>query len=110
MFGPILAYKLNVGFVPVRKPGKLPSKTVSASYDLEYGSDTVEMHEDAIGLGEKVLIVDDLIATGGTAEATRRLVEEAGGSVAGFGFIVELDFLNGREKLDGYPVESLIHY
>lgn len=110
MFGPILAYKLNVGFVPVRKPGKLPSATISASYDLEYGSDTLEMHEDAIDRGDQVLIVDDLIATGGTAAATAKLVETAHGKIAGFGFIIELTDLNGREKLEGYAVESLIRY
>ncbi len=110
MFGPILAYKLNVGFVPVRKPGKLPSKTVSASYDLEYGSDTLEMHEDALSRGDQVLIVDDLIATGGTAAATARLVEAADAKVAGFGFIVELTGLEGRKQIEGYAVESLIRY
>ena len=110
MFGPIVAYDLNAGFVPVRKPGKLPAKTIRQSYDLEYGSDAIEMHEGAIEPGERVLIVDDLIATGGTALAGARLVESAGGIVAGFGFIVELTFLPGREKLKGYEVESLIRY
>ena len=110
MFGPILAYRLNVGFVPVRKPGKLPGATISATYELEYGSDTLEMHEDGIGLGEQVLIVDDLIATGGTAAAAGKLVEKAGGKVAGYGFIIELTDLDGRKQLEGYDVESLIQY
>jgi len=110
MFGPIVAYDLNAGFVPVRKPKKLPAKTIRQSYDLEYGSDAIEMHADAISPGERVLIVDDLIATGGTALAAARLVESAGGTVAGFGFIVELTFLPGRQKLAGYEVESLIRY
>ena len=110
MFGPTVAYDLNAGFVPVRKPGKLPAKTIRQSYDLEYGSDAIEMHADAIAKGDRVLIVDDLIATGGTALAAARLVESAGGTVAGFGFIVELTFLPGREKLQGYEVESLIRY
>jgi adenine phosphoribosyltransferase len=110
LFGPIVAYDLNAGFVPVRKPGKLPSEVVRHSYELEYGSDTLEMHADAVGPGEQVLIVDDLLATGGTALATARLVEERGATVAGFGFIVELGFLDGRAKLAGYEVESLIVY
>jgi adenine phosphoribosyltransferase len=110
MFGPIVAYNLNAGFVPVRKPGKLPAETVRQSYDLEYGADTVEMHKDAVEPGERVLIVDDLVATGGTALATARLVESVGGTVAGLGFIVELSFLPGRDKLAGYDVLSLIRY
>jgi adenine phosphoribosyltransferase len=110
MFGPSLAYSLNAGFVPVRKPGKLPATTVSASYELEYGNDRLEMHADAVAAGERVLVVDDVIATGGTAAATARMVEELGGSVTGFGFIIELGFLAGREKLRGYEVESLIRY
>jgi adenine phosphoribosyltransferase len=110
MFAPGVAYDLNAGFVPVRKPGKLPSATVRQSYDLEYGTDAIEMHNDAIQPGEHVLIVDDLIATGGTALAAAKLVESLGGIVAGFGFIVELTFLPGREKLAGYQVESLIRY
>jgi len=110
MFAPILAYNLNAGFVPVRKPGKLPAATMEATYDLEYGSDRVEMHRDAVEPGQRVLIVDDLIATGGTAAATANLVESAGGRVVGFGFIVELTFLAGREKLNGYEVEGLIRY
>ena len=110
MFAPSLAYSLNAGFVPVRKPGKLPAKTVSASYDLEYGKDRLEMHADAIAAGERVLIVDDVIATGGTAKAVANLVEGQGGKVAGFGFIIELSFLPWREKLAGYDVEALIRY
>jgi adenine phosphoribosyltransferase len=110
MFGPIVAYDLNAGFVPVRKPGKLPYQKIRQSYDLEYGTDTVEMHDDAIRPGEHVLVVDDLVATGGTALAAARMVESLGGTVAGFGFIIELTFLNGREKLQGYEVESLIRY
>jgi len=110
IFAPTLAYQLGAGFVPVRKPGKLPAETISESYELEYGTDSLEIHKDAIGAGERVLIVDDLIATGGTALATARLVEAAGGQVAGFGFLVELTFLNGREKLKGYEVTSLLAY
>ncbi len=110
MFAPIVAYDLNAGFVPVRKPGKLPAATLSQSYDLEYGTDRVEMHIDGIAPGDRVLIVDDLIATGGTARATAKLVEQAGGQVVGFGFIVELTFLPGRMNLDGYAIQSLIQY
>jgi adenine phosphoribosyltransferase len=110
MFGPIVAYDLNAGFVPVRKPGKLPFEKIRETYDLEYGTDTVEMHNDAIQPGEHVLIVDDLVATGGTALAAAKLVESLGGVVVGMGFIIELTFLPGRQKLDGYKVESLIQY
>jgi adenine phosphoribosyltransferase len=110
MFGPIVAYDLNAGFVPVRKPGKLPYEKIRESYELEYGTDTLEMHNDAISPGEHVLIVDDLVATGGTALAAAKMVESLGGKVAGFGFIIELTFLPGREKLAGYEVESLIRY
>lgn len=110
MFGPIVAYNLNAGFVPVRKPGKLPAEKVRETYELEYGNDTLEMHRDAIEPGEQVLIVDDVIATGGTAAATARMVESLGGVVAGLGFIIELTFLDGRKKLDGYDVTSLIRY
>lgn len=110
MFAPSLAYNLNAGFVPVRKPGKLPAKTVSQSYELEYGNDRLEMHADSIAAGEKVLIVDDVIATGGTALATAKMVESLGAQVVGFGFIIELGFLPGRQKLAGYDVESLIRY
>jgi adenine phosphoribosyltransferase len=110
MFGPIVAYDLNAGFVPVRKPGKLPWQTIKESYDLEYGSDSVEMHQDAIKEGEHVLIVDDLVATGGTALAAAKLVESLGGIVSGMGFIIELTFLDSRKKLEGYQTESLIQY
>jgi adenine phosphoribosyltransferase len=110
MFAPIVAYDLNAGFVPVRKPGKLPYQKIRQSYELEYGTDTVEMHEDGVKPGEHVLIVDDLVATGGTALAAARMVESLGATVAGFGFIIELTFLEGRKKLQGYEVESLIRY
>ncbi|HEY7213763.1 MAG TPA: adenine phosphoribosyltransferase [Thermoanaerobaculia bacterium] len=110
MFGPIVAYDLNAGFVPVRKPGKLPYQKIRQTYDLEYGTDTVEMHNDAVKPGENVLVVDDLVATGGTALAAAKMVESLGGKVSGFGFIIELTFLPGREKLKGYEVESLIRY
>ena len=110
LFGPQLAYAFHAGFVPVRKPGKLPADAVSEEYALEYGTDELQMHRDAVEKGERVLIVDDVIATGGTAEATARLVESCGGKVAGFGFVVELGFLNGRGRLEGYPVESLVRY
>jgi adenine phosphoribosyltransferase len=110
MFGPSLAYSLNAGFVPVRKPGKLPAKTVSESYSLEYGKDRLEMHADAIVPGDRVVIVDDVVATGGTAAATARLVEGQGGKVVSFAFIIELTFLPGRDKLAGYKMESLIRY
>jgi adenine phosphoribosyltransferase len=112
MFGPIVAYDLNAGFVPVRKPGKLPAEKVRETYELEYGSDSLEMHKDAVQPGENVLIVDDLVATGGTALATARMVEKLGGNVAGLGFIIELTFLDGRKKLEekGYEVQALIKY
>ena len=110
MFGPIVAYDLNAGFVPVRKPKKLPAEVARESYDLEYGQDTLEIHKDAIEPGERVLIADDLIATGGTAQATANLVESLGGEVAGFGFVIELTFLKGRDKLSNYEVQSLIQY
>jgi adenine phosphoribosyltransferase len=110
IMGATIAYKLGTGFVPVRKPGKLPYKTVSASYELEYGTDALEIHEDAIGHGDNVLIVDDLLATGGTAEAVIKLVKQLGGVVVGVEFIVELTFLNGRDKLKGYNVSALIKF
>jgi adenine phosphoribosyltransferase len=110
LFGPVVAYNLNAGFVPVRKPGKLPWETVSQSYELEYGSDSIEMHQDAIKPGERVLIVDDLIATGGTARAATQLVEGLGGTVTGLGFLLELTFLEGRSQLEGFHVESLMKY
>jgi adenine phosphoribosyltransferase len=110
IFGPALAYRLNAGFVPVRKPGKLPSVTVKTEYELEYGSNALEIHKDAIEKGQRVIIVDDLLATGGTAEATAKLATSLGAKIAGLGFVVELDFLNGRKKLQGYDVLSLLHY
>ncbi len=110
IFGAPLAYKLNASFVPVRKFGKLPAQTVTKEYALEYGTSTLEMHVDAIQEGQRVLIVDDLLATGGTARATAELVESVGGHVVGLAFVVELCFLSGREKLSGYPVFSLIKY
>ncbi len=110
LFAPQLAYQFSAGFVPVRKPGKLPAETISQVYELEYGTDELEMHRDAVGPGERILIVDDVIATGGTAAACAKLVESCGGEVAGFGFVVELTFLNGRGKLDGYEVEALVRY
>lgn len=110
IFGTPLAYQLGVGFIPVRKPKKLPAEKVSVSYELEYGQDSLEMHKDAVGEGHNVLIVDDLLATGGTAKAVAELVESVGGKVAGFLFAVELNFLGGRKKLDGYNVKSLIGY
>jgi adenine phosphoribosyltransferase len=110
IFAPALAYRLGAGFVPVRKPKKLPAKTASISYALEYGTDTLEIHEDAIKLGQRVIICDDLLATGGTAAATAQLVQKLGGRVEGAAFAVELTFLNGRSKLDGVDVFSLIQY
>jgi adenine phosphoribosyltransferase len=110
IIGAPVAYKLGVGFVPMRKPGKLPYKTTSVSYELEYGTDAVEMHEDGISTGEHVLIVDDLLATGGTAKAMCKLVEKAGGKVVELAFIVELTFLHGRDRLKDYTVFSLIQY
>jgi adenine phosphoribosyltransferase len=110
IFAPALAYSLGAGFVPVRKPKKLPSKTSSVSYDLEYGKDTLEIHEDAIKPGDRVIICDDLLATGGTAAATVKLVQQLGGIVEGVAFAVELTFLNGRSKLSGLDAFSLIQY
>jgi adenine phosphoribosyltransferase len=110
IFAPALAYRLGAGFVPVRKPKKLPAKTASVSYSLEYGSDTLEMHEDAVRPGDRVIICDDLLATGGTAAATAKLIQQMGGQVEGAAFAVELKFLNGRKKLPGFDVFSLIQY
>ena len=110
IFAPALAYALGAGFVPVRKPRKLPAACVSVTYDLEYGTDSLEMHKDAVTPGNRVLIVDDLLATGGTAAAAARMVENAGGQVAGLGFVVELTFLKGRQKLVGRDVFSLLQY
>ena len=110
IFAPALAYALGAGFVPVRKPKKLPAECVTIAYDLEYGKDSLEMHKDAIADGHRVLIVDDLLATGGTAQAAAQMVRNVGGKVAGIGFVIELSFLNGRRKLDGYDVFSLLQY
>ncbi len=109
-FGGALSYKMGLGFVPVRKKGKLPYKKVSYTYSLEYGHDTLEMHEDAVKEGERVLIVDDLLATGGTVNAVINMVEKLKGIVSAAAFLIELDFLEGREKLKSYPIISLIHY
>lgn len=110
IFGSLLAHELGVGFIPVRKKGKLPSKTRQITYSLEYGEDTLEVHEDAITSSTRALIVDDLLATGGTAKAVAELIEVCRGTVAGYAFVIELDFLRGREKISKYPVKSLIHY
>ena len=110
IFGAVLAYKLNVGFVPVRKKGKLPAKTISEAYDLEYGQDVLEMHADAIEKGDRILIVDDLIATGGTIAATVKLVEKQGGEVVECVFLVELPDLHGRKKIEGYPIFTLTEF
>ena len=110
IFGGAIAHQLRAGFVPVRKLGKLPGKTISVEYELEYGRDALAMHEDAISPGQRVLAVDDLLATGGTMGATLRLVEQLGGRVVGVAFMIELAFLHGREKLKNYPLHSLIVY
>src|SRR5580693_8659894 len=110
IFGPALAYRLNAGFVPVRKPGKLPAETARVTYDLEYGTDALEIHLDAIEPGQNVLIVDDLLATGGTMEATVKLVRQLGARIVGLAFAIELDFLNGRDRFKEYDVFSLLHY
>jgi len=110
IFAPALAYHLRAGFVPVRKPRKLPAECASISYELEYGQDTLEIHRDAIGDGHRVIIADDLLATGGTARAVVNLIESLGGKVVGLAFVVELEFLAGRRKLEGYDVRSLIKY
>jgi adenine phosphoribosyltransferase len=110
IFGPALAYRLNAGFVPVRKPRKLPAPVARVTYDLEYGSDVLEIHLDAIEPGQRVVLVDDLLATGGTMEATVKLVKQLGGEIAGLAFAVELDFLKGRDRFKEYDVFSLLHY
>jgi adenine phosphoribosyltransferase len=110
IFAAPIAYQLGVGFIPVRKLGKLPGPTISTEYELEYGTNTLEVHSDAIEEGERVLIVDDLLATGGTVSATIELVERLGGEVAAVAFLVELTFLKGRDRLDGYNVESVIQF
>jgi adenine phosphoribosyltransferase len=110
IFGAAVAYELGVAFLPVRKPGKLPYKTQSVTYDLEYGTDTLEIHKDAISKGDRIIIVDDLLATGGTVAACCKMVEGLGGQVVGISFVIELGFLKGRDKLKGYDVVSLINY
>jgi len=110
IFGGMLANELNAGFIPVRKPGKLPAERESQTYQLEYGLDKIEIHKDAISPGDKVLIHDDLLATGGTAEAASKLIEKLGGEVVQLSFIIELTFLNGREKIRKYDIKSLITY
>jgi adenine phosphoribosyltransferase len=110
IFGPLLAYQLKAGFIPVRKPGKLPGAVHTVEYDLEYGTDKLEIHQDALDAGGKVLIVDDLIATGGTAKATADLLDKIGCEVLGFAFIIELKDLGGRQKLANLPIISLIEY
>lgn len=110
IFGSVLAYKLGAGFVPVRKKGKLPWKTNSVTYELEYGTDTLEIHHDAIKPGSRVLIVDDLLATGGTIKAVTELVKQLNAKISGVAFLIELTFLKGRERLKGFPLYSLIKY
>ncbi|MFV0499608.1 MAG: adenine phosphoribosyltransferase [Bacilli bacterium] len=110
LFGMPVAYNTSTPFIPVRKPGKLPRKTIEISYDLEYGSNTLCIHADSVTEGDKIVIVDDLLATGGTIAATIKLIEQLGGSVVGLAFIIELDELSGRSKFEGYDVYSLVHY
>jgi adenine phosphoribosyltransferase len=110
IFAPTVAYALGTGFVPVRKPKKLPWQVEAMEYQLEYGTDRLEIHKDAIRPGQHVLIIDDVLATGGTAEAVTKLVEKLGGTVAGLGFVLEIDFLKGRDKLTNYNIHSLVHY
>ncbi|CVH75144.1 Adenine phosphoribosyltransferase [Clostridiales bacterium CHKCI006] len=110
LFGCPTAYALNIGFVPIRKPGKLPRETISVSYDLEYGSNILHMHKDALKPGQRVVLIDDLLATGGTIQAGAKLVESLGAVVAGMAFVIELDALKGRELLHDYEVMSLMHY
>lgn len=110
LVGAPMAYKLGAGFVPVRKPGKLPYETIKHEYELEYGTDTLEMHKDSIKPGDKVVIADDLLATGGTVLSTIKMIEELGGEVVGIVFLIELEFLNGRDILKDYDVKSIIKY
>ncbi len=110
IFAPMVAYRLNAGFVPVRKPNKLPAEKARVEYALEYGTDALEMHKDAVEQGQNVLIIDDLLATGGTAAAVARMVESLGGKVVGLGFLIELNFLNGRQKLSAFDVHSVLQY
>lgn len=110
IFGAAVAYKIGAGFVPVRKKGKLPFKTISTTYELEYGTDTLEIHKDSIVAGEKILIIDDLLATGGTVKAVTELIGQLGGKIAGIGFVIELVDLRGKDKLKEYPLYSLIKF
>jgi adenine phosphoribosyltransferase len=110
IFAPAVACALNAGFVPVRKPNKLPAAAERVEYQLEYGTDILEIHRDAVEIGQRVLIVDDVLATGGTAQAVSKLVKQLGGQVVGLNFVIELDFLSGRKKLEGHDVHSLVHY
>ena len=110
IFGAPLAYAINAGFVIIRKPGKLPYKTIKQSYELEYGTDEIEIHEDAIKPGERILLADDLLATGGTMAAATELINKIGGKIVGISFLIELSFLNGRKKLNGYDIHSIIEY
>ena len=110
IFGTAVAYKIGAGFVPVRKPGKLPAETISYTYDLEYGTDTIEIHKDAIKKGDKVVIIDDLIATGGTLQASAKAIEMLGGEIVSIISLMELTGLNGRDKLKGYDVKTLVQY
>lgn len=110
IFGISIANKFNKGFIPIRKKGKLPYKTYEETYTLEYGTATIEMHTDAVSEGERILLVDDLLATGGTMKAAAKLVEKAGGKVVGTSFLIELDFLNGRKNLENYKISSIIHF
>jgi len=110
IFGAAVAYKIGAGFVPVRKKGKLPYKTIATTYELEYGTDTLEIHKDAIRAGEKILIIDDLLATGGTVKAVTELVKQLGGKISGIGFVIELVDLHGKDKLKEYPLYSLIKF
>jgi adenine phosphoribosyltransferase len=110
IFAPAVAYALNAGFVPIRKPKKLPAITERVEYELEYGTDILEIHKDAIEPGQKVLIVDDVLATGGTAKAVAHLIDKLGGNLVGLSFVIELDFLKGRDKLPGHNINSLLHY
>ena len=110
IFGIGVSIELGVGFIPIRKSGKLPAETVSESYSLEYGTDTIEMHKDAIGSGDRVLLIDDLLATGGTIQAAAKLIEKTGAEVSKIAFVIELGFLNGREKITGYDITSLMTF